>query len=800
MPKTKQLFIIIGIMVVLPLSHFAQNTIQGIVYDSITKKPLPFVNIIIQNTNTGTTTDINGHFSLKLSNINKQSLLLSYVGYYPKKYLINRDNKIQQIYLSPSVIGLGEVVISAKYNPAHRIVNQVIKHKDKNNPENLPQFAYKTYSKMIFSGEIINTDSLTMQKAQEYLSDYHLFIMESVTKRIFMQPDKSKETVLASRVSGFQDPSFTLLATQMQSFTFYNEYIQLSDKQYLSPITKNSIKHYDFKLKDTTYFQGDTVFLIAYKPKKNTNFEGLQGVLYINTLGYAIQNVIATPANAEKSNMEISIVQKYQLIQDTVWFPHQLNIEIIVKNFAVNGLTMIGNGKTYIKDIDLKPEINKRNFNEFDIEVNYDANNADSKFWDENRIDTLTKKDINTYKLIDSIGKEANLDQKMKGLESFLEGRLPIGFWDLNLHDLINYNQYEKFRLGFGGQTNHKLWYRVRLGGFLAYGFGDMAYKYGSHILIKINKNADALVKIGYENDVEEPGKMTFYPDYKHTFDEAYRDFLISKMFKVERYYSQFQFRFLRHFKFGTAIRYEKTAPCFDYLYNTHNTDLLQIWQPNSDYAEVSFGLRIGIKEKFIQSPHSLISLGTKYPLIYLQATKHIPYQNANNTGWQFQLYITKKLKTKLAGTSEFSVFAGYNTHDLPYYKLYGHRGNFKDFYLVSKNTFETMGVHSFVSDRFVAIHHVHDFGKLLLRFKKFTPEFAIATNFLYGKLSSNKHKNITYQVPDKGFIESGLIINNLLKNNLYGIGIGSFYKYGAYSNSNWQKNFSYKLCIKFSL
>ena len=41
----------------------------------------------------------------------------------------------------------------------------------------------------------------------------------------------------------------------------------------------------------------------------------------------------------------------------------------------------------------------------------------------------------------------------------------------------------------------------------------------------------------------------------------------------------------------------------------------------------------------------------------------------------------------------------------------------------------------------------------------------------------------------DKGFFEGGFIINNLITSNVSGIGIGVFYRYGAYANSDWKMN-----------
>ena len=149
-------------------------------------------------------------------------------------------------------------------------------------------------------------DSLThaadsdLQELEEFLEKRHLFLMEFVSQRKFKPPDRNKETVTASRVSGFSDPSFTLLASQIQSTNFYDELFLIWDKKYLNPISNGSTSKYLFILEDTMYTEKmDTLFVISFRPLKGKNFDGLKGILHINSRGYAIQHVIAEAAETK---------------------------------------------------------------------------------------------------------------------------------------------------------------------------------------------------------------------------------------------------------------------------------------------------------------------------------------------------------------------------------------------------------------------------------------------------------------------------------------------------------------------
>jgi len=78
---------------------------------------------------------------------------------------------------------------------------------------------------------------------------------------------------------------------------------------------------------------------------------------------------------------------------------------------------------------------------------------------------------------------------------------------------------------------------------------------------------------------------------------------------------------------------------------------------------------------------------------------------------------------------------------------------------------------------------------------KKWTqPQFALHHALGYGDMAHKEYHSTSFKTMDKGFFEGGLVINNLLTSNISGIGIGVFYRYGAYANSDWKMNLIPKL------
>jgi len=279
-----RVFIFLVFLLQFPVALFTQNS-TGTVYDAKTKQVLAFVNIVTNNSRVGTATDIDGKFTIYSSD-KIEFIQLTYVGYEPQIVYIQNSNTPLKVYLEKTTHELEEVVIVAGENPAHRIIKNVVENRDRNNPEKLKSFSYTSYDKMIFTVDtlaipdsISNPPDSSEIRLRQFIEDKDFFMLETVSERKFLAPDRNHEKVIASKVSGFRDPVFIFLSSQLQSSSFYKEMISIAGKNYVNPISKGSTRKYYFQIEDTTYTASDdTVFVISYRPAINTNFDGLKGV------------------------------------------------------------------------------------------------------------------------------------------------------------------------------------------------------------------------------------------------------------------------------------------------------------------------------------------------------------------------------------------------------------------------------------------------------------------------------------------------------------------------------------------
>ena len=101
-----------GFIAALLLLSFAGSAqIKGIVKDSISGKPIPYVNIWVENENIGTTAEENGEFSIHSQEANKK-LVFSALGYEKKQISMS---KAASVFLKPIAFQLDEIVISKRY-------------------------------------------------------------------------------------------------------------------------------------------------------------------------------------------------------------------------------------------------------------------------------------------------------------------------------------------------------------------------------------------------------------------------------------------------------------------------------------------------------------------------------------------------------------------------------------------------------------------------------------------------------------------------------------------------------------
>ena len=785
-------------------------TLSGKITDKRNRQPLAFVNVVVNEGQHGVISNIDGKYEIT-SDKPILKVKFSSIGYESKEILLQANQKKCNVALTPVTFELAEVTVKAGENPAHRIIDSLLAHRKANNPNSLDSYKYNIYDQMV-----ITVDSSDLGKALAITetdfekTDLHYFdsilkrsdlmVMETTSEVLFKSPDRKLQHVLGTKIAGMKEPTFIYMVNSMQNISFYDETINVVGTDYVNPISRGSKSRYFFTLEATHPIgEGDSLYVISFHPYKGSTFNGLRGSMTVNSDGWALQSVKAEPN--EQGGLYIAIIQQlYQKIEGQ-WFPKQLNTNLKFPSMVVeiNGNTfpMVAIGKSYLTNIEINPEINKRRFSDIEILVDPDAAYRDETFWNERRIDSLTERVKATYHLVDSLTAGSNIFDRVLGLTDKLmfESALPVGPINLDLNRIINFSGTRGFYFGLGAITNDRLsrWFSLR--GSFGYWTRIRSLDYIGGLNLKLNRQRQMELDVQYSHRSEPMGEFGGLlemennsafstSNYKYTFYENVRT-------RRDRFDLTFSTRFASHFK--AYLNLSKSHKHYNAQFFHVPSDSLT----EGRFTTAELKLRFAYNEKFLSTPKGIRSLGTLYPIVW------VSYQHAfpNLLGGEFEydrfkFEASKNFYTPYLGVAKVVLQAGYATESCPVMETFNILGTYDHFGVYSPGSFSTMRLDEFFCDRFVALYLSHNFSGMLWKTDSpwFKPELSVITNIGWGDMHrAETFPDKNFKTMEKGYFESGFVIDGLLATPFTKIGAGVFYRYGPYSLPNVWDNFAWK-------
>ncbi|MEM7110751.1 MAG: DUF5686 family protein, partial [Bacteroidota bacterium] len=493
----------------------AQITVSGQVTDAKTNEPLIFVAVVVNTTSKGTTTDIDGNYSISIDGDN-EIISFRYVGYKTLNVSVSDLKREPDIRLHLDTKVLQEVTVLAGENPAHAIIRRLVANKKQLNPSNMASYSFESYNKLQIGTDIIpaiDEEDSAEVAMRDYMSDSYLFQMESVSRRAYKRPNNLKETILASRISGIKTLQFATVASTFQNLGFYDDYITVMGIDFLNPVSKHSFDNYYFDLKDSLIEDNRKSYVIEFEPRKS-NFNGFIGLLRVDSADMALRTVIAETigyANLHDTlykgespfsyrskdyytidnylTVNFKLQQNYHLVEKGIWFPDQIKADIFLSEYHRAGspsFPIMAISRSYLKNINVSPDLSATKFNRVVQEFHQQATERDEEFWHQYRPQPVAVKEVETYTYLDSLMEAKNVDGILTILSGLPEKKIHLGYVDLNLNRAIDINEYEGFRLGMGLSTPDRLSRFFELGGYWAYGFKDGVDKYGGYLDIHI--------------------------------------------------------------------------------------------------------------------------------------------------------------------------------------------------------------------------------------------------------------------------------------------------------------------------
>ena len=807
------------------LSGFGQSlTISGKVVNEKNNTPLSFVNVIVNNNTQGTTTNIDGFFSMKVDENQLKKLSFNYIGFEPFIYHIKTKADLKplrrklNIALYKSIANTTESAVLADVNPANEIIRKVYANRKANNPVKLKSYQYKAYHKFyvnlkkVIPSQIDSSANLdsTERKLAHYLQKHHLFLSEAVTKHQYIFPNYNRKTLLGNRLSGIPKPGFVNIAHQFQPFSFYQEHIEVFGKKYLNPISRNSHKKYSFEISDTLLIGENSIYVISFSPLYNKNFESLKGVLYINTDKYAIQNVVFEPVDVYQAN-GFRIQQEYRLLEGKFWFPVQLSMDIIFRDKSLGKRPMVGTMRTFLHDIQLFPPLRRKDFDKITFLVDPMANKRDQEFWQQqHQSHPLTPKDQLTYTYVDTVNNQRLTKRFFKVLETVSYNKLTYKFLDFKVSEMVRYNAYEGLRLGAYFSTNQEVSETFQGNGYLAYGFKDGNLKYGVSLGVQnFFQMFDPQVGLYFSKDVAEPANLDLLAPQQWFSNNYLRSFLTARMDQVQKLGGYLKMRPYRNLQLIFNFENRRIDPAYSYEFLEPSSNNPADFRLKNEFniTEASIGFRFAYRESYLKNGRHQVYLGTQLPVVQFNYKRGLSnVLNSEYDYYKIEGQATYRFSFPQTGTTTIQLQGGLVKGDVPYPVLYNGRGGFTNVPVLIPENFQVMGPYEFVSDRFFNIFIQQNLGRLLYRTQSrwFQPELVLTHHMGFGNLANaDRHANLEFKTMEKGYFESGILLDKLLRLTYFdlanlNVGTGLFYRYGAYTKKGLE-NFAWKVTLGFS-
>lgn len=248
---------------------FAQK-IKGKVTDE-NQQGLPFVSVYVEGTTIGTTSNAEGQYFLELDKGN-YTIVFRHLGYETQTKQVSMSGKDIEINVEMKMqtVQLKEVTVSSKdEDPAYAIIrqaqakrkfylNQVSKYEA--NVYMKASYYVKNAPKKILGKEIVIVGLDKDRNGIVYLS-------ESMSKYYYQAPNKSKEIMLSSKVSG-TEIGFSWNRADNLNWNFYESSVNsIGDRNFISPIAPTAMLYYRYKLIGEYQDKGVTVNKIQVIPR-----------------------------------------------------------------------------------------------------------------------------------------------------------------------------------------------------------------------------------------------------------------------------------------------------------------------------------------------------------------------------------------------------------------------------------------------------------------------------------------------------------------------------------------------------
>lgn len=777
--KSFLLFLLLGCCI----SVSTQN-IQGVVTDSLTNDPIPYLSVFYEGKGVGSITDNDGHYKVETRK-GWNKLTFSAVGYVTKVVnIIPGVTKNLNVRMRPDDIMLDEVVVkpkrekySRKNNPAVELMKKVIAHKNNNKLSENDYYQYNKYQKITMSLNDVTPEMLEkgMYKKMPFLKDQielceetNKFILpisvdETASQKIYRKHPKSEKTIIKGMSSTGVNELFatgdmlsTVLKDVFTDVNIYDNDIRLLQYPFISPISSSdAISFYKFYIMDTTFVDKDKCFHLTFVPNNSQDF-GFTGHLYVLAdSSYTVKKCTMNLPKKSGVNFvdNMDIIQEFEQLPNGEWVLKtddmivEMTLMKIMQGFQIRRTTRYSD---YAFD-ELPQQLFKRKGAEI---KEADAMMRGDDFWNQYRPVPLTQTESSMDMLVKRLEQMPGFKYVIFVLKAFIENFVETGTKDNPskvdigpVNTMISNNYIDGLRLRMSAQTTANLNPHLFLKGYYAYGFKDHRSKYMGEVEYSFNKKEylprefpKNSITFSYQYDVMSPTDKFLKTDKDNVF-VSFKTSTVDQMSYVRNIALKYENETQFGLKTTVEVKHSTDEPTGGLAYITNDDQKTLV--PEIQTMEASLAFRYAPGETFVNTKQRRIPVSFDAPVFTLSHTTG--FKGVLGGEYNFNLTevgLYKRFWFSSWGKIDMFVKGGAQWNKVPFPLLIMPAANLS--YILQRETFNLINNMEFLNDRYASLDVSWDLnGKIFNRIpllKKLKWREAIGFKMLYGHLTDKNN------------------------------------------------------------
>lgn len=769
----KRILNIIWALWAVGMSLMAQETILvGEVYDANTGQAIENVNIYLQGTQIGATSNGEGLFLLRADIDRERVMVVSAVGYHTERFKIAPHTQAGiEVALREKVGNLAEVFVLPGENPALPLMDKVRARRDAN--RSVAHEAQNSET-ILFVSDI---ESKHLKRAIWKSLQRGMIAGEDSSYLVPLYWQAKQGEVMQEKATLLTATDYQILLSQLPThFDFYNNSMPMLSTSLLSPLAASGNMYYQYYLVDSVQVGDEKHYLLHFRTK-NPFYATFNGEMTIDSATCALRQMdVNIPAKSNVNYLkELRVSQCYGV--DNQLQTEQLSL---LMDFAVK----VGGESDSTHLFPTLLLTREQRMREADISTSV------------SRLQVTDKAEDMILPALDSLNNTSLF--KLAKLVAYVvnTGCVPINqYVELGkVHHMFKLSSFEGFRLGLPLRTTDDLWKNVCLEAMAAYGFGDRSWKGMGQINVALPADRRHVMYARYSDEYVYSDVDDFQEYMRENVIYNRQINLVTRMMGFAPFNPDYNYNTMvrrREARVQFTDDWNKYLETQAYVKSGRMGYDEPVWhdyeaQPSFRYTTIGASARLSFDERKIDTYFERRYVYNHKPVLYVGAevgSYQLDAMPRYSMYGNVHVMVRQNVDLGMGGELNYLAEAGMVFGKVPYGLLHHFTAN--PTHTFDPQRFSLMNSYQYAADKYVAVQACWNGKGVLLNsipgIRYLRLRELLEMKVAYGGLSNKHNQVLPFPTTEKGYetlhaldipyVEVGVGLGNILRiGELYGV------------------------------